>query len=123
MNFEIKPGELVAILGSTGSGKTTLINLIPRMFDVSDGEVLIDDINVKDYDLKVLRNNIGLVLQKNILFSGTISENIRWGKENATDTEISKACEIAQINEFIENLPEKYNTLVGQRGVNFSGGQ
>lgn len=123
LNFEIKPGELVAILGSTGSGKTTLVNLIPRMFDVSAGEVLIDDINVKKYNLKTLRENIGLVLQKNILFSGTISENMRWGKEDATDEEITKACEIAQIGDFIESLPDKYNTMIGQRGVNFSGGQ
>ncbi|MBQ9267053.1 MAG: ABC transporter ATP-binding protein [Clostridia bacterium] len=123
LNFKINPGEIVAVLGSTGSGKTTLVNLIPRMFDVSEGEVSIDGINVKDYDLKILRENIGLVLQKNILFSGTIAENMRWGKEDATDEEIEKACEIAQIRDFVEGLPEKYNTLVGQRGVNFSGGQ
>ncbi len=123
LNFEIQPGEVVAILGSTGSGKTTVINLIPRMFDVSEGEVLIDDINVKDYDLKSLRENIGMVLQKNILFSGTISENIRWGKEDATEEEIARACDIAQIGSFIQALPEKYETMIGQRGVNFSGGQ
>ena len=123
LNFEIKPGESVAILGATGSGKTSIINLIPRMFDVSEGEVLIDDINVKQYDLKNLRKDIGMVLQKNILFSGTVAENIRWGKEDATDEEINEACDIAQIGGFIRALPDGYNTRVEQRGANFSGGQ
>lgn len=123
LNFEIKPGESVAILGTTGSGKTSIINLIPRMFDVSEGEVLIDDINVKQYDLKSLREDIGMVLQKNILFSGTVAENIRWGKEDATDEEINEACDIAQICGFIRALPDGYNTRVEQRGANFSGGQ
>lgn len=123
LNFEIKPGESVAILGTTGSGKTSIINLIPRMFDVSEGEVLIDDINVKQYDLKSLRKDIGMVLQKNILFSGTVAENIRWGKEDATDEEINEACDIAQIGGFIRALPDGYNTRVEQRGANFSGGQ
>lgn len=123
LNFEIKPGERVAILGATGSGKTSIINLIPRMFDVSEGEVLIDDINVKQYDLKNLRKDIGMVLQKNILFSGTVAENIRWGKEDATDEEINEACDIAQIGSFIRALPDGYNTRVEQRGANFSGGQ
>lgn len=123
LNFEVKPGEIVAILGATGSGKSTIINLIPRMFDVTRGEVLIDDINVKKYDLKSLRENIGFVLQKNILFSGTISENIRWGKKDASQDEIVEACKIAQISDFIENLPKKYDTMIGQRGVNLSGGQ
>lgn len=123
LNFEIKPGESVAILGATGSGKTSIINLIPRMFDVSEGEVLIDDINVKQYDLKNLRKDIGMVLQKNILFSGTVAENIRWGKEDATDEEINEACDIAQIGSFIRALPDGYNTRVEQRGANFSGGQ
>lgn len=123
LNFEIKPGESVAILGATGSGKTSIINLIPRMFDVSEGEVLIDDINVKQYDLKNLRKDIGMVLQKNILFSGTVAENIRWGKEDATDEEINEACDIAQIGGFIRALPDGYNTRVEQRGTNFSGGQ
>lgn len=123
LNFEIKPGESVAILGTTGSGKTSIINLIPRMFDVSEGEVLIDDINVKQYDLKSLREDIGMVLQKNILFSGTVAENIRWGKEDATDEEINEACDIAQIGGFIRALPDGYNTRVEQRGANFSGGQ
>lgn len=123
LNFEIQPGECVAILGATGSGKTSLVNLIPRMFDTSEGDVLIDDVNVKEYDLKVLRKNIGMVLQKNILFSGTILENIRWGKEGATEAEVDRACDIAQIGSFIRALPDKYNTMIGQRGVNFSGGQ
>lgn len=123
LNFEIKPGESVAILGATGSGKTSIINLIPRMFDVSEGEILIDDINVKQYDLKNLRKDIGMVLQKNILFSGTVAENIRWGKEDATDEEINEACDIAQIGSFIRALPDGYNTRVEQRGANFSGGQ
>lgn len=123
INIKIKPGEVIAVLGSTGEGKTTLINLIPRMFDATEGEVLIDGINVKDYDLDSLRENIGMVLQKNILFSGTIAENIRWGKKDATDDEIDNVCDVAQIGSFIRSLPEKYNTIIGQRGVNFSGGQ
>jgi ATP-binding cassette subfamily B protein len=123
INLKIDKGELIAVLGSTGAGKTTLVNLISRMYDVTDGEVLIDNINVKDYSLKELRDNIGMVLQKNTLFSGTIAENIRWGKEDATDEEIEKVCEIAQISDFINALPDKYQTLIGQRGVNFSGGQ
>lgn len=123
INFDIQPGEFVSILGSTGSGKSTLVNLIPRLFDVSEGEVVIDDINVKNYDLKILRKDIGVVLQKNILFSGTIIENLRWGKEDATMEEIVRACKIAQIDDFINSLPDKYETMIGQRGVNFSGGQ
>lgn len=123
INFDIQPGEFVSILGSTGSGKSTLVNLIPRLFDVSEGEVLIDSINVKDYNLDVLRKDIGVVLQKNILFSGTIAENLRWGKEDATMEELVRACKIAQIDDFINSLPDKYETMIGQRGVNFSGGQ
>jgi ATP-binding cassette subfamily B protein len=123
ITFKINKGESVAVLGSTGAGKTTLVNLIPRMYDVTSGEVLIDGINVKDYSLKELRESISMVLQKNILFSGTIAENVRWGKNDATDKEIEEACEIAQISDFINALPEKYNTIIGQRGVNFSGGQ
>lgn len=123
INFKINSGEVIAIMGSTGTGKTTLINLIPRMFDVSEGEVLIDDVNVKDYSLEDLRENIGMVLQKNVLFSGTILENVRHGKKDATEEEVDEACNIAQIGNFIRQLPEKYNTVIGQRGVNFSGGQ
>lgn len=123
LNLTINPGETIAVMGSTGSGKTTFVNLIPRMYDATQGEVLIDGVNVKDFDIEQLRRDVGMVLQKNILFSGTIKENICWGKEDATDTEIKEACDIAQIRDFIENLPEKYNTMIGQRGVNFSGGQ
>lgn len=123
INLTINPGETIAVMGSTGSGKTTFVNLIPRMYDATKGDVLIDGKNVKEYDLEQLRRDIGMVLQKNILFSGTIRENICWGKENATDEEIKEACSIAQIDSFISNLPEKYNTRIGQRGVNFSGGQ
>ena len=123
INLTINTGETIAVMGSTGSGKTTFVNLIPRMYDATKGDVLIDGKNVKEYDLEQLRRDIGMVLQKNILFSGTIRENICWGKENATDEEIKEACSIAQIDSFISNLPEKYNTRIGQRGVNFSGGQ
>ena len=123
VKFKINPGEMVAIIGSTGTGKSTLVNLMPRFYDVTRGEVKIDGINVKDYDLTVLRDSIGMVLQENRLFEGTIEENIKWGKKDATLEEVKEACRIAQIDEYIENLPDKYNSHVEQRGANFSGGQ
>ena len=123
VKFKINPGEMVAIIGSTGTGKSTLVNLMPRFYDVTKGEVKIDGIDVRDYDLNVLRDSIGMVLQENRLFEGTIEENIKWGKNDATLEEVKEACRIAQIDKYIENLPEKYNSHVEQRGANFSGGQ
>lgn len=123
VKFKVKPGEMVAIIGSTGTGKSTLVNLMPRFYDVTKGEVKIDGIDVRDYDLNTLRESIGFVLQENRLFEGTIEENIKWGKKDATLEEVKEACRIAQIDEYIENLPDKYNSHVEQRGANFSGGQ
>ncbi len=123
IKFTIEPGEKVAIIGSTGTGKSTLLNLLPRFYDVTEGSVKIDGINVKDFNLKTLRDNIGIVPQENRLFSGTIEENIMWGKKEATIDEIKKTCEIAQIDSFIEQLPDKYQTKISQRGTNLSGGQ
>ena len=123
INLTIEPGSTVAIIGSTGTGKSTLVNLIPRFYDVTDGYVKVDDIDVREYDINTLRDGIGMVLQENRLFEGTISSNIRWGKEDATLEEIKEACKIAQIDEFIEGLQDKYESHVEQRGANFSGGQ
>ena len=110
-------------MGGTGSSKTTLVNLISRLYDVTDGELLVGGINVKDYDMEVLRNNISVVLQKNVLFSGTIKENMRWGDKNATDEEIINACKIAQAHDFIMQFPDGYDTFIEQGGSNVSGGQ
>lgn len=123
INFKAAPGSIVGIIGSTGCGKSTLVNLIPRLYDVCGGEVLIDGVNVKDYDLKTLRDLIGVVLQKNVLFSGTIKENIRWGKSDATDEEIINACKAAQAHNFILEQPNGYDTDLSQGGLNLSGGQ
>lgn len=123
ISFTVNPGETLAILGSTGSGKSTLVNLIPRLYDVTGGQVIIDGTDVRDYDIETLRESIGMVLQNVILFTGTISENLRWGKENATEEEILLAAERAQAAEFIEKNPDGYDAVLGQRGVNFSGGQ
>ena len=123
VNLSIKSGETVGILGGTGSSKTTLVNLISRLYDVTTGELLVGGENVNKYDLEVLRNNISVVLQKNVLFSGTIKENLRWGNENAIDEEMINACKIAQAHEFIERFPEKYDTFIEQGGANVSGGQ
>ena len=123
VKFKVNPGEMVAIIGSTGTGKSTLVNLMPRFYDVTKGEVKIDGIDVRDYDLNTLRESIVFVLQENRLFEGTIEENIKWGKKDATLEEVKEACRIAQIDEYIEKLPEKYNSHVEQRGANFSGGQ
>ncbi len=121
--FTVNPGQTVAIIGTTGTGKSTLVNLMPRFYDVTKGYVKIDGIDVRDYDLQTLRDSIGMVPQENRLFAGTIEENIRWGKEDATQEEIKHACKIAQIDEYIENLPDKYKSKVEERGSNFSGGQ
>ncbi len=123
ISFEIKRGQMVGIIGGTGSGKTTLVNLIPRLYDTSSGDILINGTNVKDYDKRELDYNIGLVPQKAVLFSGTVSENIRWGDKNATMSEVKKAAEIGMVADFIEKMPEKYDTYISQGGVNFSGGQ
>jgi len=123
VNFTAEPGETVAILGSTGSGKSSLIHLIPRFYDVSDGKVLIDGYDVRDVELKSIRKHIGISLQEAILFSGTIRDNIRYGRPEATDEEVIEAAKAAQAHEFIIGFPEGYDTNVGQRGVNLSGGQ
>ena len=123
INLKINSGETIGILGGTGSSKTTLVNLISRLYDVTTGELLVGGINVKNYDMEVLRNNISVVLQKNVLFSGTIKENMRWGDKNATDEEIVFACKIAQADEFITQFPNGYDTYIEQGGTNVSGGQ
>ena len=123
INFRINSGETVGIIGGTGDGKSSLVNLIPRLYDATDGEVIVGNKNVKDYDIKALREQVSMVLQKNTLFSGTIKENLRWGKEDATDEEIIKACKQAQADEFIEKFPDKYDTYIEQGGNNVSGGQ
>ena len=121
--FKVNPGETVAVIGTTGTGKSTLLNLMPRFYDVTEGYVKIDGIDVKDYDLKTLRDGIGMVPQENRLFAETIEENIKFGKADATDEEVKHACKIAQIDEYIEGLPDKYKSRVEERGSNFSGGQ
>lgn len=123
INLKIKSGETVGIIGGTGDGKSSLINLIPRLYDVSEGKVLVGGVNVKDYDLKVLRDQVANVLQKNVLFSGTIKENIRWGDENASDEEVERVCKLAQADEFIQGFDKKYDTYIEQGGTNVSGGQ
>lgn len=123
INLKIKAGSIVGIIGSTGCGKTTLVSLIPRLYDVDEGEVLIDGINVKDYSLYNLREGVGMVLQKNVLFSGTIEDNLRWGDENATDEEVAAAAESAQADGFVRSFKDGYKTELEQGGVNVSGGQ
>jgi ATP-binding cassette subfamily B multidrug efflux pump len=123
ISFEIKRGQMVGIIGGTGAGKTTLVNLIPRLYDTNKGDVSINGINVRDYYKKELDDNVGLVPQKAVLFSGTVSENIRWGAPNATMNEVKKAAEIGMAADFIEKMPKKYDTYISQGGVNFSGGQ
>lgn len=123
INLEIKAGETIGIMGGTGSGKTSLINLISRLYDVTDGEVLVGGHNVKDYDMEALRNQVSVVLQKNVLFSGTIYENLRWGNSEATDEECKHACKLACADEFIERFTDKYDTYIEQGGTNVSGGQ
>ena len=123
ISFITLPGEKIGIVGGTGTGKSSLVNLIPRLYDVTEGAVLVDDIDVRDYKLEDLRRPIGVVLQKNTLFSGTIYENLLWGNEFAAQEEIETACKDAQAHDFIMSFPEGYNTLLGQGGVNLSGGQ
>jgi ATP-binding cassette subfamily B protein len=123
INLKIKSGETVGIIGSTGSSKSSLVNLIPRLYDVTEGEVIIGGINVKKYDIKTIRNEVACVLQKNVLFSGTIIENLKWGNESATDEDIINACKLAQADNFIQEFEKKYNTYIEQGGNNVSGGQ
>ena len=123
ISFKAKPGSIVGIIGSTGCGKSSLINLIPRLYDVTGGEILVDGVNVKNYDLEALRELTGVVLQKNVLFTGTIKENIKWGKKDATDEEIIAACKAAQAHDFIMSQPNGYDTVLAQGGLNLSGGQ
>lgn len=123
LNFEIKAGETIGILGGTGSSKTSLVNLISRLYDVNEGTVYVGGKDVRSYDLETLRNEVSVVLQKNVLFSGTILENLRWGDENAAEEECIRACRLACADEFIEKMPEKYNTYIEQGGSNVSGGQ
>lgn len=123
IDLTIPSGATVGILGSTGSSKSSLVQLIPRLYDVQEGTVKVGGVNVKDYDLEVLRDNVAMVLQKNVLFSGTIRENLRWGNPDATDEEIAEACKMACADEFIENMPQKYDTFIEQGGSNVSGGQ
>ncbi len=123
IDLEIKSGETVGIIGATGSSKTSLVQLIPRLYDVSSGSVKVGGIDVRNYDIEVLRNSVAMVLQKNVLFSGTIKENMRWGNKFATDEQIEDACKLAQADEFIQNFPDKYDSYIEQGGVNVSGGQ
>ena len=123
INLSIASGQTVGIIGSTGSSKSSLVQLIPRLYDVSSGQILLGGVDVRKYDLDVLRNAVAMVLQKNELFSGTIKENLRWGNENATDEEIEEACRLACADEFIQSFPDKYDTYIEQGGANVSGGQ
>lgn len=123
IDLHIESGQTVGIIGSTGSSKSTLVNLISRFYDVSTGEVKVGGVNVKDYDIKSLRNSVGMVLQKNVLFGGTIKSNLLWGNKDATDEDIRQACDIAQASSFIETFPDKYDSEILQGGTNVSGGQ
>ncbi len=123
VNLDIKSGETIGILGGTGSSKTSLVNLIPRLYDATSGHVYVGGHNVKQYDLDTLRNEVAVVLQKNVLFSGTIKQNLRWGDPNASDEELERVCKLAQAHEFIMGFPDKYDTYIEQGGSNVSGGQ
>ena len=123
VNLAIPSGATVGIIGGTGSSKSTLVQLIPRLYDVTEGEVLVGGVNVRDYAIKPLRDSVAMVLQKNLLFSGTIAENLRWGNEHATDDELRQACHLACADEFIDSFPDGYNTHIEQGGTNVSGGQ
>ncbi|MDR2650389.1 MAG: ABC transporter ATP-binding protein/permease [Clostridiales bacterium] len=123
VNLDIRPGETVGVLGGTGSSKTTLVQLIPRLYDVTSGTVRVGGSDVRDIDIETLRDEVAVVLQKNVLFSGTIKENLRWGNAGATDEEMIRVCKLAQADEFIQEFPDKYDTYIEQGGVNVSGGQ
>ena len=123
INLKIKSGMTVGVIGGTGSSKSSLVQLIPRLYDVTEGSVLVGGKDVRNYDIKTLRDAVAMVLQKNQLFSGTIKENLRWGNENATDDEIVEACRLAQADEFVQSFPDGYDTYIEQGGTNVSGGQ
>lgn len=123
IDLKVGKGQMIAILGSTGCGKTSLVNLVPRFYDTTNGDVLVDGVNVKDYDVDTLRSKIGVVLQKSELFSGTVAENIRWGCETATDEEVKTAAKIAQAEEFIDGFNDGYDTMISEKGASLSGGQ
>ena len=123
VDLHIKSGQTIGILGGTGSSKSTLVNLIPRLYDATEGAVYVGGVNVKEYDLETLRNKVAMVLQKNVLFSGTIKDNLRWGKEDATDDEMRRVCRLACADDFIQSFPDKYDTYIEQGGTNVSGGQ
>ena len=123
VDLHIKSGEVIGVIGGTGSSKSTLIQLISRLYDTTEGTVKVGGHDVREYDLDTLRNQVAVVLQRNVLFSGTIKENLRWGDENATDEELVEACKLAQADEFIQLMPEKYDTYIEQGGTNVSGGQ
>lgn len=123
INLHIKSGETIGIIGGTGSGKSSLVNLIPRLYDVTEGSLKVGGVNVKDYDLEALRKEVACVLQKNVLFSGTITDNIRWGDEKASKEEVERVCKLAQADEFIQKFPKKYDTYIEEGGTNVSGGQ
>ena len=123
INFQIHSGETIGIIGGTGSSKSTLVQLIPRLYDVLDGSVRVGGRDVREYDIETLRNEVSMVLQKNVLFSGTILDNLRWGNKEATEEECRHACELAQASEFIDKMPDGYETYIEQGGSNVSGGQ
>ncbi|MDO4607765.1 MAG: ABC transporter ATP-binding protein [Clostridia bacterium] len=123
VDLHIKSGMTVGVIGGTGSSKTSLVQLIPRLYDVTDGSVMVGGVDVRDYDIKTLRDSVAMVLQKNLLFSGTIKDNLRWGNENATDEEIVEACRLAQADDFVQGFPDGYDTYIEQGGTNVSGGQ
>ena len=123
INLSIEAGQTIGIIGGTGSSKTSLVQLIPRLYDVTEGRVTVGGVDVRDYDLETLRQEVAMVLQKNVLFSGTIKENLRWGNEQASDEELKRACQLAQADDFIQTFPNKYDTYIEQGGSNVSGGQ
>ena len=123
INIKIKSGQTIGIIGGTGSSKSTFVQLIPRLYDVTSGVLKVGGVDVRDYDIETLRNEVAMVLQKNVLFSGTIKENLRWGKQDASDEELERVCKLAQADEFIQSFPDKYDTILDQGGTNVSGGQ
>ena len=123
INLKIESGQTIGIIGGTGSSKTSLVQLIPRLYDVTNGEVLVGGQDVRNIDIKTLRDNVAMVLQKNVLFSGTIKDNLKWGDENATDEEVIHMSELAQADEFVQTFPDRYDTMLDQGGTNVSGGQ
>ena len=121
INIDIKSGETIGIIGGTGSSKSTIVNLIPRLYDVTKGSIKVGGIDVRDYDIETLRNEVAVVLQKNVLFSGTIKDNLKWGNKDASDDEIIRVCKLAQADSFIQEFPDKYDTILDQGGTNVSG--